>query len=104
MGGTTELKIGIDACLEVANIADGTFNPLSGFMGGADYRTVIEEMHLRDGHPWTIPITLEVPEERVAEVKQSDLLELIDPTGQRLAELAVEDVYEVDLENDLPKV
>ena len=61
-------------------------------------------MHLRDGHPWTIPITLEVPEERVAEVKQSDLLELIDPTGQRLAELAVEDVYEVDLENDLPKV
>ena len=29
MGGTTELKIGIDACLEVANIADGTFNPLS---------------------------------------------------------------------------
>src|SRR5205809_2463027 len=39
-------------------IASGAFSPLEGFMERADYDNVVEEMHLANGLPWTIPITL----------------------------------------------
>ena len=40
----------------------GALSPLTGFMGEKDYRSVLEEMHLENGLPWTIPVTLSFDE------------------------------------------
>ena len=45
-------------------LANGGFSPLSGFMTEAQYRGVVDEMHLPDGLPWSIPVTLSVSKEQ----------------------------------------
>ena len=39
-------------------LAVGGFSPLRGFQGSDDWRTVVDEMRLADGLPWSIPVTL----------------------------------------------
>ncbi len=39
-------------------IATGGFSPLEGFMRQADYESVLSQMRLKNGLPWSIPITL----------------------------------------------
>lgn len=93
-----------DAQLEVTNIHDGAFAPLQGFMTRADYQSVIEDMHLKNGEPWTIPVTLDVPEEKVREAQKCDVIQILNDKRELLAELQVEDVFEVDFENDVKKI
>ena len=39
-------------------LATGAYSPLRGFMGKADYETVVETGHLASGLPWTLPVVL----------------------------------------------
>ncbi len=97
------LLIDDDSVLEVRNLLQGVFHPLSGFLSGRDYRRVVDQMHLSDGSPWTIPVTLEVPEGEVASVKKVKELELASRTGEVVGRLQVEDLFQVD-DQDLRKV
>src|SRR5690348_15402509 len=45
---------------DIEMLAIGGFSPLKGFMAKADYDGVIDQMHLANGAPWTIPVTLAV--------------------------------------------
>jgi sulfate adenylyltransferase len=44
-------------------IATGAYSPIEGFMGEADYRSVVSSMRLANGVVWPIPITLAVSRE-----------------------------------------
>ncbi len=44
-------------------LATGAFSPLDRFMGEADYERVLEEMRLRNGTLFPIPVTLPVGED-----------------------------------------
>jgi len=99
-----ELILDQDDCLEVFNIGNKTFHPLKGFMDSADYKNVVNNMHLDNGEPWTIPVTLDIPEDNVKSFIKEDKVLLKNLMGKCIAELCVEDVYKIDLEGDIKKI
>src|SRR5439155_1777822 len=66
-------------------LAVGGFSPLRGFQGSGDWRTVVEEMRLADGLPWSIPVTLATD----VAAAEGDELTLESPAGQILGLLDV---------------
>jgi sulfate adenylyltransferase len=80
-------------------IASGALSPLTGFMVQADYDRVVEDMHLDSGLPWSLPVTLSVPER-----PSGDRLALEGHEGDLLAVIDVADVYEADRKNEAAKV
>jgi sulfate adenylyltransferase len=76
-------------------IASGALSPLEGFMGRADYESVLDDMRLVSGLPWALPVGLAVDA-----APQSDRVALADESGRRVAVLEVEDVYPYDKERE----
>jgi sulfate adenylyltransferase len=82
-------------------IAIGTLSPLKGFMGQADYEHVVD-MHLANGLPWTIPITLAVAEGD-APTGGRDVA-LRDPAGELRGIMRVEEIFSRDVKREARKV
>ncbi|MCY6493349.1 sulfate adenylyltransferase [Leptolyngbya sp. GGD] len=85
-------------------IAIGGFSPLTGFMGKADYDRVVEEMHLANGLPWAIPVTLSVTEEVAAPLQEGSLVRLDDSTGRYIGVLQLSEKYTYDKAREAVKV
>ena len=85
-------------------LLSGAFSPLTGFMTETDYRSVLEEMHLEDGTPWPLPITLSVGDELARRLKPGEEIALRDPEGFMLAVLTVEDVWRPDKREEARRV
>ncbi|PJN89732.1 sulfate adenylyltransferase [Bacillus sp. mrc49] len=77
-------------------ISNGGFSPLIGFMGIADYESVINDMHLANGLPWTIPITLPVTKEEAGQMKIGDEVALYTDEGEFAGIILVEEKFEYD--------
>ncbi|MGI8826024.1 MAG: sulfate adenylyltransferase [Chloroflexota bacterium] len=60
--GLPQVALSTRTLSDVEMIAIGAYSPLDGFMGEADYRRVVDSMHLANGVPWSIPVTLPVQE------------------------------------------
>lgn len=104
MKRTTKLIISDEAWVELCNIANGTFYPLKGFMDSADYRSVVDNMRLDNGEPWTIPITLDLAEDKVSKVIKSEKILLLNRLNEEVAELIVDDVYKINFSKDMKKI
>ena len=59
-GSLPQVRISSLTLSDLYLIAVGGFSPLTGFMGKADYESVVEKMTLASGLPWSIPVTLPV--------------------------------------------
>jgi sulfate adenylyltransferase len=66
---------------DVELIANGALSPLTGFMGQADYRSVMYDMHLASGPVWTIPVTLAVDEDTAKDIEIGGSVALAEPTA-----------------------
>ncbi len=79
-------------------LLDGSFSPLSGFMGRADHDAVCAGMRLASGVLWPIPITLDISREMASTLHAGrSVLALRDAEGVMLAALHVEEMWEPDL-------
>jgi sulfate adenylyltransferase len=76
-------------------IASGALSPLEGFMGQADYESVLENMRLANGLPWSLPVCLAVDS-----APQGDRVALADESGKLVAVLEVEGVYDYDKDRE----
>lgn len=84
------------AVSDLEMIAIGGFSPLTGFMEQADYDRVVNEMHLANGLPWSIPVTLSVSEEVAAPLKEGTLVRLDNSLGRFVGVLQLTQKYRYD--------
>jgi len=86
-------------------LAVGALSPLTGFQPEAEYRSILETMHLTNGLPWTIPVTLSLDDDELKRVGRSDSVTLLGPDGDApLAVLQVSEVYKRDREAESTSV
>lgn len=93
--GLPSLEIGSCTTADLECIAIGAYSPLRGFMGRADYESVLKEMHLESGSPWTLPITLSATEEQLESIGRSDEV-VLTSNAEPLAILHVEEIFTYD--------
>ncbi|GBF79220.1 sulfate adenylyltransferase [Aphanothece sacrum] len=81
------------AISDLVMIAIGGFSPLKGFLDQANYETVVEQMRLKDGLPWSIPVTLSVSEEVADTLKEGNWIRLDDAEGNFIGVLELIQKY-----------
>jgi len=77
-------------------LAVGAASPLTGFLGSADYASVVRRMRLADGTVWPLPFTLAVPEEARDRVRPGAKVALHDASGRLWGLIEVTDVFARD--------
>ncbi len=84
---------------DVELLGVGAISPLAGFMGEADYRSVLAAKRLANGLPWTLPVTLAPPVAPVG-FAPGDLVPLRDGAGRLVAVLRLAEIFRVDPEEE----
>ena len=85
-------------------LLNGGFSPLTGFLGRADYESVLGEMRLADGTLWPMPITLDVGMAFAAQLSPGMRIALRDTDNTPLAILTVGDIWQPDREAEAQAV
>ena len=85
-------------------LLNGGFSPLDGFMGKADYNSVLKNMRLDNGALWPMPITLDITEEFASKIKDVEKITLRDQEGFTLAILTVIDIWEPNKDEEAQMV
>jgi sulfate adenylyltransferase len=84
-------------------IATGVYSPLEGFVTEAEYKSIVDTMHLPKGLAFSIPITLQVSEDVAKTVKTNSEVALV-AHGNVLAVMTVTDKYQPDQDAEATKV
>ena len=85
-------------------IAIGAFSPLEGFLSEADYESVVTNMRLANGLPWTIPVTLAVTASEEGNCRPGDDVALVEEGGRPLAVLHLAEKYRPDKKREAQEV
>jgi len=99
-------RLVIDAELvsDIENIATGVYSPLEGFLGEADFRSVLEGSRLASDLAWTIPIVLDVDKATADGLKTGTEVLLAAEDGRPLAILHLREKYGFDKGETAEKV
>ncbi len=87
------IEVGSRQLADLEMLAIGAYSPLQGFMSQADYLGVVNTMHLSNGLPWSVPITLSTSSEQAASIKEGSQVALVDAQGTLQAVMTVEEKY-----------
>ncbi|WP_370223156.1 sulfate adenylyltransferase [Cytobacillus sp.] len=98
-----EILIDAIALSDLELIGVGLFSPLTGFLGKADYESVVEKMRLADGTIWSIPVTLPVSAEKAKELAAGEKFKLVND-GEVYGVITVSEWYEPDLSKEASEV
>ena len=86
-------------------LAVGALSPLTGFQGEADYRSILDSLHLPNGLAWTIPVTLSLSDEDAKRIGGAEAVTLLEAeAGEPIAILEVSEVFRRDREREAQAV
>jgi len=92
-----QLKVSERETSDLEMLTVGALSPLTGFQNEADYRAVLETMHLANGLAWAIPVTLSATDEDVKRIGGSERVALIAPdSDDPIAVITVEEIFKRD--------
>jgi sulfate adenylyltransferase len=82
-------------------LAVGALSPLTGFVGEADYVSVLETMHLSSGLAWSIPVTLSLTDDDVKRIGAGNSVALLPwDGGDPIAVVDVAEVFKRDRQKE----
>jgi len=86
--------------MDCEQIAFGTYSPLRGFMDRKELASTLEYYQLLNGVVWTLPIILQIPEEKIRKygIRIGETVALCNDAGEIHSTLQISDIYNVDLE------
>ncbi|MDH3693183.1 MAG: bifunctional sulfate adenylyltransferase/adenylylsulfate kinase [Gammaproteobacteria bacterium] len=79
---------------DIELLLNGAFSPLEGFVGQADYDSVLKDMRLTNGMLWPIPVNLDVSEEFAESLDTGKRIALRDTEGVLIAILDVDEKWQ----------
>ena len=82
----------------------GGFSPLDGFMGRADYDSVLDDIRLVNGLPWSVPVTLSATPEEAQRFGGGDDIARVTEDGAVAAIVTVSEVFDWDREREAQAV
>ena len=84
-------------------VAQGVFSPLDGFMTSADYRAVVDGMHLASGAAWPLPVTLGVNQAQADSLVEGQLA-LQDTKGMLVGVMELRETFGYDKQHEADRV
>lgn len=77
-------------------VATGALSPLEGFMGKADFDSVLDRMHLANGLAWTLPVVKTISAEERKSIREGEEAALVAQNGTPLALFKIDEIYPHD--------
>ncbi|GAC1398048.1 MAG: sulfate adenylyltransferase [Ktedonobacteraceae bacterium] len=99
-----QLTIGSRQLADLEMLAIGAYSPLHGFMNHADYLGVVNHMHLSNGLPWSVPITLSTTQSQADTLKLGSEIALVNEHGTLQAVMTIEDKFDYDKQHEARQV
>ncbi|MBA2285364.1 MAG: sulfate adenylyltransferase [Ktedonobacteraceae bacterium] len=99
-----KLTVGSRQLADLEMLAIGAYSPLRGFMRRADYLGVVNGMHLANGLPWSIPITLSTNQEQATILEEGAQVALVNAQGELQAVMTLEEKYDYDKQLEASQV
>ncbi len=102
--GLPRITVGSRQLSDLEMLANGAYSPLSGFMTRDDYLGVVDTMHLANGLPWSIPITLSITTEQAKNLKEGQRVALLNEQGTLQAVMTITEKYGYDKQHEASNV
>jgi sulfate adenylyltransferase len=99
-----QIQVGSRQLADLEMLAIGAYSPLGGFMNRADYLGVVNDMHLSNGLPWSVPITLSTGTEQAASLKEGSQIALVNAEGTLQAVMTIQEKFGYDKQLEASKV
>ena len=87
---------------DVVMLGIGGFTPLDGFMNRADWQSVCDNMTMKNGLFWPIPITLSTNDKTIKEDQEVAIV--YEKTNEIIATMVITEKYTIDREHECNKV
>jgi sulfate adenylyltransferase len=102
--GLASVSLGSVSLSDLELIGNGAFSPLTGFLGSADYRAVLDEMRLHTGLPWSIPIMLSAPADEAERLEIGSEVALRDDSGRLVGILELDEKFTYNKADEAQRV
>src|SRR5258706_610259 len=71
------IEVGSRQLADLEMLTIGAYSPLGDFMNRADYQNVVNDIHLSNDLPWSVPITLSTSTEQTTALKEDSQVALV---------------------------